>query len=151
MPLPFDNGAWPATTPNYWSSLFRLAFPFTAAAPQTFNEPILPWTFASVVVNNANSSDPATEQAVVKSESYGRQLGRISDALEYLIDNLSAEERDNKSIQAFLEMKEKIDKIKEQGETARFRKVLSDLDDLRERNKQTFDERVDSINALAKK
>jgi hypothetical protein len=125
-------------------------FPFSAV-PKTFNEPILPWTFAGVVVNSGNSSDPATEQAVVSSESYGRQLGRISDALEYLINKLSEEEKQNKPIQPFLAMKEKIDEIKEQGETARFRKVLSDLDDLRERNRNTFDERLKSINALAKK
>jgi hypothetical protein len=36
-------------------------------------------------VNIVNSSDPATERAIVAKHSYGRQLGRILDVLEPLV------------------------------------------------------------------
>ncbi|WP_233872736.1 hypothetical protein [Paraburkholderia adhaesiva] len=150
MPAPADNNALFAPAANYWASMMRSFFPFIAA-PQSLNEPILPWTFAGVVVNNENSGDPATEQAVVNSDSYGRQLGRISDALEVLISTLTDEEKNDKRISDFVEMKAKIDEIKGDRATARFNKVVSDLEDLRERNKGEFDKRVNRIDALAKK
>ncbi|RQH00612.1 hypothetical protein [Paraburkholderia dinghuensis] len=150
MSSPTDNNALFAPAINYWALMMRSFFPLIAA-PQSLNEPILPWTFAGVVVNNENSGDPATEQAVVNSDSYGRQLGRISDALEVLISKLTEEEKKDKRISDFVDMKKKIDEIKDDRATVRFNKVVSDLDDLRNRNKETFDKRIDSINALAKK
>jgi len=73
MSSPSDNTAWFAQTMNYWYSALR---PFFAlyGAPQSLDQSILPWTFAGLVVNENNSSDPATEQAVVSKDSYGRQL-----------------------------------------------------------------------------
>jgi vacuolar-type H+-ATPase subunit I/STV1 len=150
MVSPSDNSAWLAPAMNYWYSAFRPLFALYAA-PQSLNEPILPWTFAGVVVNENNSGDPATEQAVISKDSYGRQLGRISDALAFLIDRLPDEEKKDKTIQAFSEMKVQIDKIKRERETARFDKVLSDLDDLHQHDETTFNERLARVNALAKK
>jgi vacuolar-type H+-ATPase subunit I/STV1 len=150
MTSPSDNSAWLAPAMNYWYSAFRPLFALYAA-PQSLNEPILPWTFAGVVVNESNSGDPATEQAVVSQDSYGRQLGRISDALAFLIDKLPDEEKKDKTIRAFSEMKVQIDKIKRERETTRFDKVLSDLGDLRQHDETTFNERLARIDALAKK
>lgn len=150
MASPSENSAWLAPAMNYWYSAFRPLFGLYAA-PQSLNEPILPWTFADVVVNENNSGDPATEQAIVGKDSYGRQLGRISDALAFLIDRLSDKEKSDKAIQAFSEMKVQIDKIKQERETTRFDKVLSDLDDLRQRDETTFDERIGRVNALTNK
>lgn len=150
MASPSESSTWLAPAMNYWYSAFRPLFSLYAA-PQSLNEPILPWTFAGVVVNENNSGDPATEQAVVSKDSYGRQLGRISDALAFLIDRLSEEEKKGDAVQAFSEMKKQIDEIKRERETTRFDKVLSDLDDLRQHNETTFDERVERVNALVKK
>lgn len=150
MSSPSDNGAWFAPAMNYWYSALR---PFLAfyAAPRSLDQSILPWTFAGLVVNNENSGDPATEQAIVSENSYGRQLGRISDALAFLIDELPEEEKKNKAIEPFVKMKTQIDEIKREKEAARFDQVLSDLGDLRQRDEKAFTERLDRINALAKK
>lgn len=64
-----------------WSSL--------AAPPQWLNQPILPgWSLISV--NETNSASPDTERAVVATASYGRQLGRLMDAVETLIEERPA-------------------------------------------------------------
>jgi hypothetical protein len=53
----------------------------------TPNQPINPgWAFGNVVnVTEQNSSAPGTERDIVASISYGKQLGRITDALAALI------------------------------------------------------------------
>ena len=56
-------------------------------APDWLGQTINPgWTLAGVVVNPQNSSAPAVEQSVLSHHSYGRQLGRLMDAVEALLD-----------------------------------------------------------------
>jgi hypothetical protein len=62
---------------------------------------INPWTllfnpvnslFGLINVNLGSSGDPQTEQAILDDVgSYGRQLGRIGDALRVLIDHVAAD------------------------------------------------------------
>lgn len=60
------------------------------AAPQNFVQPILPgWVLGSVTnITEQNSSAPDTEREIVSKYSYGRQLGRVMDALALLISLL---------------------------------------------------------------
>jgi hypothetical protein len=60
------------------------------AAPRNLVQPILPgWVFGSVTnVTEQNSSAPDTEREIVAGQSYGRQLGRVMDALAVLIADL---------------------------------------------------------------
>src|SRR5260370_41076569 len=60
------------------------------AAPQNVAQSILPgWVFGSVInVTEQNSSAPDTEREIVATHSYGRQLGRVIDALAVLIAEL---------------------------------------------------------------
>lgn len=150
MPSPTDNNTLFTQPMNYWYAALR---PFLSlyAAPQSLDQSILPWTFAGLVVNENNSGDPAAERAIVNKDSYGRQLGRISDALESLVETLPAAKRKEKAVQAFLDMKADIDKIKRQAEAARFDKVLADLEALKQRDAAAFTERLERLNALAKK
>ena len=134
---------------NYWMRALLSGFSINAA-PQTLNQPILPWTFTGLVVNENNSSDPAAERAIVNEESYGRQLGRISDALAYLIEHSGADKK-NDAVQAFTEMNGKIKEIKRKAEDARFKKVLADLDRLRKEDEKAFVARLALVAALAKK
>ena len=67
----------PTSWLKQWSAAMQLA-------PNTLVQPILPgWTLN---VNAFNSSAPQTEADVVSKHSYGRQLGRISEALAILVD-----------------------------------------------------------------
>ncbi|MDQ1081106.1 hypothetical protein [Pseudoroseomonas cervicalis] len=76
-------------------------------APQALNQPILPWRwdlqgaqFSLFSINLGQTPRPEVEQAVLEEVgSYGRQLGRIGDALEVLLRHvrlpaLTPEERD---------------------------------------------------------
>lgn len=65
-------------------------------APQYLWQPINPWAFYQqgaqfgfVNINLGQTPHPEVEQAVLDEVgSYGRQLGRIGDALEVLLDHL---------------------------------------------------------------
>jgi hypothetical protein len=114
-----DTPAWdPTSWLKQWSAAMQLA-------PSTLVQPILPgWTLN---VNAFNSSAPQTEADVLSKHSYGRQLGRISDALEILVqarDPKAADER----FDDFRTMKAEIDEIKAGNAEARVTRLLADLD-----------------------
>ena len=83
---------WPAgTDPAAWMRSWTQAF-----APQNLVQPILPgWTLN---VNAFNSSAPQTEAEVLQKHSYGRQLGRIADALAVLIAAAPAKVRGEEAV-----------------------------------------------------
>ncbi len=114
-----DTPAWdPASWLKQWSAAMQLA-------PNTLVQPILSgWTLN---VNAFNSSAPQTEADVLQRHSYGRQLGRISDALEILVqarDPKAADER----FDDFRRMKAEIDTIKAGNAQERVTRLLADLD-----------------------
>jgi hypothetical protein len=109
------------TNPAAWMRSWTAAF-----APQNLVQPILPgWTFN---INSNNSSAPQTEAEVVQQHSYGRQLGRISDALAVLLAAAPAKVRDDESVTEFVAMKEDIDRVKRDAAGARVRRLSADLD-----------------------
>ena len=114
-----DTTAWdPASWMKQWSAAMQLA-------PNSLVQPILPgWTFN---VNAFNSSAPQTESDVLQRHSYGRQLGRISDALAVLVDERDKSGRDERFAD-FRTMKAQIDDIKAGNAVARVERLLADLD-----------------------
>jgi len=54
------------------------------AAPDVLAQNINPWT---ININSNNSSAPGTEQRILARHSYGRQLGRLMDAVDLLVDD----------------------------------------------------------------
>lgn len=110
----FDATSWL----RQWSAAMNLA-------PQTLVQPILPgWTLN---VNAFNSSAPQTEAEIVQRHSYGRQLGRISDALGALLDDLDPDQGDPR-FRDFRDMKDDIDAVKAGDAVARVERLLADLD-----------------------
>ncbi|MCP4615127.1 MAG: hypothetical protein GY844_01695, partial [Bradyrhizobium sp.] len=76
-----------------WPSWMRGTMPNPLdffAPPRNLEQPILPgWVFGSVTnITEQNSSAPDTEREIVAAQSYGRQLGRVMDALAVLIADL---------------------------------------------------------------
>jgi hypothetical protein len=112
------SGLWPW---NWWGGL--------ATAPQRLTQPILPgWTVAPVVtITGVNSSAPQTEAEVVQRHSYGRQLGRIADALQALIEERDEQAPDDRRLTAFTEMKKEIDDIKLDAAATRVDRLGADL------------------------
>jgi hypothetical protein len=58
--------------------------PLSGPVTQTF----APWMANYITVNMGNSSDPDIEKAALDVASYGKQLGRIGDALIVLLRHL---------------------------------------------------------------
>src|SRR3954464_13963860 len=92
--------------PDWWARFWPV--------PQRLTQPILPgWTVAPVVTfNGVNSSAPQTEAEVVQRHSYGRQLGRMADALQALIEEHRQSGPIDERFTAFTEMKKEIDDVK---------------------------------------
>lgn len=134
---------WPWSSYIAWQNNCAEAF---YGAPRHLQQSILPWTFAGLVVNEENSNNPAVERAIVKHESYGKQLGRISDALEVLIKASGIEHDD--AIDEFLELKARIDVIKHNTENTRFEAVIADLKRLRAKDPARFKDCLDRVAAL---
>jgi hypothetical protein len=123
---PTDYAADFAT--DYWLRSWRALWQL---APQTLVQPILPgWTFN---INSNNSTSPQTEADVLNKHSYGRQLGRIADALAALIAAQPKAVQGAAVVQDFLQMKSEIDKIKLQGASQRMEQLVRDVERTMER------------------
>jgi hypothetical protein len=61
--------------------------PLSGPVTQTF----APWAANYITVNLGNSTDPDAERAIIAVASYGKQLGRIGDALLVLLSHLPAD------------------------------------------------------------
>ncbi|MDB5777730.1 MAG: hypothetical protein JWP79_536 [Polaromonas sp.] len=123
----WNSQAWP-----FWSwpagMLDALKMPASAGAPQSLTQPILPWVFAhSISVNEHNSSCPEMEREIVAQESYGRQLGRVINALEALIQERPGGAPQNEEIEDFLALSRKIRDIKAGSSATRIRRLEADL------------------------
>jgi hypothetical protein len=122
------GGGWPwagidpAAWMNAWWSRLGLA-------PQNLVQPILSgW---AITINGINSSAPQTEVEVVQRHSYGRQLGRMADALQALIDERGQGAPANPRFAEFTEMKREIDKLKHDAAAARVERLRADLAELK--------------------
>jgi len=132
---PVSTQASPQTSMLWWSEWLAQAMESAHAAyvPQNLTQSILRgWTFANnVTINEQNSSSPQAEREIVAQESYGRQLGRLSDALMALIDAQPEAVRNRPSlkapVRALREMHKKIDRIKEDAADARLARLRADL------------------------
>lgn len=120
---------WAGNDPVEWIRSWLAAW---RLAPENLAQPILPgWTFN---INSNNSSSPQTEVDVLAKHSYGRQLGRIADALEALIVEQHGETPADPRFADFLQMKREIDAVKETGAAARVERFKKDLELLQAKN-----------------
>ena len=109
-----DLATWMA---SWWRGL--------GLAPENLTQPILPgW---AVTINGINSSAPQTEVEVLQHHSYGRQLGRMADALQALIEERGEDASSDQRFKEFIEMKQEIDDIKLDAAAARIDRVRTDL------------------------
>jgi len=132
-----DSTEWVAWWSRLWRDIYARATPFPSLAPQVLTQPILPgWLFAnSINVTEENSSSPETEREIVAKQSYGRQLGRIIDVLGDLIEKWPGGAPDDPSVRHFAELRDGIEAIK----TKRVEQAISDLADLKQRNRDEYE------------
>jgi len=120
------NPPWPGADPAAWMRLWSTMF---SPVPQSLTQPILPgWTVAPVLnITSGNSSSPQTEAEILQRHSYGRQLGRIADALEALVEERGEEAPADQRFVQFIEMKKEIDTIKLEAAGERVDRLRADL------------------------
>lgn len=111
-----------------WPAPATGAIPWFGAAPQSLTQPINPgWTFGNVItVNSVNSTAPDVEREVVSRHSYGRQLGRLMDAVAALADALPRTAADPR-IRDFRELSDKIQAIKREAAPQRLERLRQEL------------------------
>lgn len=123
------TGIDPAEWMRTWQTVWR-------GAPANLEQPILPgWTFN---VNSNNSTAPQTEVDVIAKHSYGRQIGRMSDALELLIAERVGNTPKDQRFLDFLEMKREIDNVKQDAAAARIGRITKDLALLKTRDEEQY-------------
>lgn len=133
---------------QWWISYLRALGVAWAPLDTSFQQPILPgWSFAGVVVNGNNSSDPAMEHAIVGQQSYGKQIGRMMDVVAALSE-LSAVDRNAPPYKAFFEVVDDIDALKREAADARLEKTLKDLEALKKDDKEKFEQCLQRVAAL---
>lgn len=105
-------------------------------SPGTLVQPILPgWTLN---LNSHNSTAPQTEVNVVAKHSYGRQIGRMSDALRALLLEQNRSLPKTGPIAEFVSMWEEIEQVKAESATARLQQIGSDLALLKDKNRGEY-------------
>ncbi len=91
-----------------------------------------------ISVTEQNSSSPDTERDVVAAESYGRQLGRVMDALAELVSELPQSTQQKPAIKDLIALRDKIEKIKSKSAARRLDRVAADLAELRTKDASEY-------------
>ena len=127
-PFPW-TGIDPAGWMRSWQTVWQ-------GAPDQLVQPIRPgWTFN---INSTNSSSPQTEADVLARHSYGRQIGRMADALEMLVVEKYGKDPKDKRLTDFLTMKHQIDRVKQDALVARIEQITKDFALLKTRDEAEF-------------
>jgi len=127
----------PSTTSSTWNGLplwpFAILERAPALAPKDLQQQINPgWTFGNLIsVTEQNSSSPDTERDIVAAHSYGRQLGRVIDAVAALIDELPPARQQNPAFRKLAELQDQITRIKTRSAARRLDRIAADLEELR--------------------
>jgi hypothetical protein len=119
---------------------WRLALQTTQAmtppwlqASAAFTQPINPgWTFGNLIqVTEANSTAPDTEQAIVRRHSYGRQIGRMMDAVELLLEHAPAAVQKDKRAAELKKIQRDVEAIKHEQAARRLQRLRDELAELK--------------------
>lgn len=114
----------------------------SAFAPEQLWQPINPgWSFGNVSITTTNSSAPDVEQAVVGRHSYGRQIGRMMDALQVLID-ASPAIRQDRAVKEFLELAGEVRDAKDAAKSAQLLRLQRELSALKKRDPKAWERLV---------
>ena len=135
----------------FWldSAEHLLSHPAIALAPHRLWQSILPgWIFAqNVTVNSQNSSSPETEGAIQSQVSYGKQLGKVIDALNVLIKvgNNPAKTEDIDALEELKKLYLDVNKIKALMANPLTAKICGDLAALQQKNPEAYAKLVQSL------
>jgi hypothetical protein len=101
------------------------------------------WTFGNLVVNLGNSRAPEVEREVVSQHSYGRQLGRLTDAVVAIAKQIGATA--DPGVEPLIQLAKEIDAIKAKASRRRGDELLDELRALKRRNPRQWTELVKAV------
>ncbi|NDZ13513.1 hypothetical protein C7T35_11525 [Variovorax sp. WS11] len=131
------NGDGAAATRGTWWGWPLQAWSPPSLAPSELTQPINSgWSFFNVTYNN--SSAPAIERDVLQQHSYGRQIGRLMDALSVLVERLPAGAKDDRRIKDFLALAKEVAQIKENARLPRLERLQKDIEALRQEDPKAY-------------
>jgi len=134
----------PDATP-WWA---RMWLPFGPAAPHELSQPINPgWAFGNVIINERNSSSPATEAAILAEQSYGRQIGKLLDAVAALIDE-RPDAVDRPAYAELLKLRDSVERTKCEAAARRIDQIRRDLALLEATDPALYEETVAALRAV---
>jgi hypothetical protein len=116
-------------------------------APKAFEQPILPGWF-DINITEQNSSDPDAERTIVALQSYGRQIGRMMDAVALLVEHLPEHDRQAEAYRKFAEVRIEIKEIKEKIAARRLNRIAVDLAMLKKSKPEEYDSIAAKLRAL---
>ena len=135
-----EGGTAPANSLSFW-------WPW-APAPTSLSQPINPgWTFGNVIVNEQNSSAQATEMQIVAEESYGRQIGKLVDALVALIGERGTAKQPT-AMTELVALQDRVERIKTRAALRRLEQVQADLRRLRAHDRKEYDAQIAAFRRL---
>ncbi len=115
---------------NGWWGWDMAKWPWSPAAPQYLDQAINPgWSVFNITYNN--SSAPAIERDVLQQHSYGRQIGRMMDAVSVLVEQLPATAKRDKRVTDFVALAKDVERIKDEARLPRVERLKKDLDALK--------------------
>jgi hypothetical protein len=129
------------TTPPASTDALQKLFPWLAYmpgwAPEQLVQPINQgWTFGNVMITTQNSSAPGIEHAIASKVSYGRQIGRLMDAMEVLVRMLPPDARQDDAITDFVALAKEVRKVKDEAQAQRLDRLKADLETLKREDPQ---------------
>lgn len=128
--MPDDRRGSPPLNPwqmwQSWLSMFGIRAPLSGDVTQDISP-----SFGLVNINATRSGDPALEKRIITEvASYGRQLGRLLEAVDVLVrqqprDGLG--EADIRALEQLHELAERIAAVKEEAALGQVDRIVSDV------------------------
>lgn len=126
--VPSPLWPWPASWAPQWLD-------------QRFNNG---WTFGNVIVTTQNSSAPEVEREVVSRHSYGRQIGRLVEAVAVIAKQVPGATA-KPEVKALLELCEAVRRIKEEAKDRRSNELLDELKALKRNDPKAWAELLKAV------
>ena len=101
------------------------------------------WTFGNLYVTLNNSRAPEVEREVVSRHSYGRQIGRLTDAVVAIAKEagLSADPK----VEPLVQLAKEIEEIKARVKRRRCDELLLELKDLKKTNPKAWSDLLKAV------
>ena len=134
-----NTADWGAARPAWWP---WLPLQWNLQAPEKLTQPINPgWSFGNVVnVTHLNSSAPDIERDVLQKHSYGRQIGRMTDAVSALLEHLPAAAKRDERVVEFVALAQDVARIKDEARLPRLARIRQDIEALKREDPNAYRE-----------